>query len=564
MVREAQARQVRSAIWPLAIAHDERRDPLDFLPDLPDPTGEGARAWEIFGRFKLTEGESAGTYLEDHYAPWQRRLIEIVYGYVDEDGRRIFQEIMLLVARKSGKSALSSIWALAHQMLYPEERGQLVLMSDTQKTAGILYRNLVALINADGYLKRRFKIREHVSEIIDRETGTRTFAISSELSNIIGLGPSAFVCDELHLIGSRPKGEQLVRGLTTGQLARTDPLAIYITTQSMGTPSGIFASMLARARRVQAGRAPEDSRFLPVLFEPPQDARPADRHYWHMANPSAGITFPMERLNREYEVAIADPDPTKLAIFASQHLNIPGSSGGLGYDKWIPGDIIGALEDPDLTLERIAGQSDLFWLTLDRGGSEDMEALCIVGTRDVAEHERHFLYWGHQYITVRGYEKHKKYLPLDEFIAAGELTVVESAADDLVRVQEILDRLESSGMIGGFGFDMHNAGEMTELCQRRGLFGYQVPQGWKLMGGMVWLERTILDRRWSFAPNRLLRWNLDHAVVKWTGNSKTLNKEMSQSKIDGAVAWAMAGYLIGQRVNVESWGHSRLGNIVTL
>jgi len=554
MEQDAAAREIASSPFPLPVPHEARTTPLDFLPDLPDPTGEGARAWEAFGRFKLTEGEAAGRYLADHAAPWQERLVRTVYGHLDGAGSRIFQEVLLLVARKSGKSALASIWVLAHQMLYPEDRGQIVLMSDTQKTAGILYRNLVALINADAYLRRRFKIREHVSEILDKENGTRTFAISSELSNIIGLGPSAFVCDELHLIGTRPKGEQLIRGLTTGQVARRDPLALYITTQSMGTPSGIFASTLARARRVLAGTAPEDARFLPCLFEMPAGTDPAERRHWWMANPSSGVTFEMERLEREYRVAVADPDPTKLAVFKSQHLNLPGSSGALGYDRWIPGFAVAEAVEENLDLAGMLRRCNLFWISLDRGGADDLEALCIVGTPDGEEEVKSTFYvWGHQFVTRQGHERNRKYLPLDDFIASKELSLVQSGTEDLLIVEQLLERLKEAGTVGAFGYDMHNAGELEELCKRQGVFGYQVPQGWKLMGGLVWLERALMDGSLVFCPNRMLEWNLDSAVCKWSGNSKTLSKETSQGKIDGAVSLAMCGYLIGQRVNKEAW-----------
>jgi phage terminase large subunit-like protein len=526
---------------------------LDFLPDLP-VTERGEAAWDVFARFKLTEGVHSGKRLGEHAAPWQQRLVELVYGVEDDGGNRLYNEVLLLVARKAGKSAMASIWTLAHILIAPEDRGQVILLADNQKQAGICLRNIVALVNSDAYLKRRFKIKEHLYQVQDKETGTLLYAASSELSNLIGAGPSCGLIDELHLIGSRPKGEQLVRAISTGQLARQDPLLIYTTTQSMGTPAGIFASTLARARRVQAGDAPEDDRFLPVLFEPPEGTKPEDKHYWWMANPSAGVTFDMARLQKDYEVAANDPDPTKLAVFASQHCNIPGNSGALGYDKWIPGYAVRDATDESLTLDSMLAQCNLFWIAVDRGGSDDLEAVCIIGTPDGGqEQKRSWMYWGQQYVTQQGYERSKKYLPLDEHIASGELLLLRSGSEDLLRIESLVERCKAAGGVAALGYDMHNKGPLEELAERQGVYAHEVPQGWRIHAGMVWVERTMLDEAITFTPNKMLEWNLDHAVVKWSGNSKMLSKELSQSKIDGAVAFAMGGYLIGQRINANGW-----------
>ena len=38
--------------------------------------------------------------------PWQKAFVSVVYGIVGEDGKRVFREIVLLIGRKQGKSAV--------------------------------------------------------------------------------------------------------------------------------------------------------------------------------------------------------------------------------------------------------------------------------------------------------------------------------------------------------------------------------------------------------------------------------------------------------------------------
>ena len=39
---------------------------------------------------------------------WQKAFLSVVYGIVDKDGKRHFREIVLIMARKNGKSLLAS------------------------------------------------------------------------------------------------------------------------------------------------------------------------------------------------------------------------------------------------------------------------------------------------------------------------------------------------------------------------------------------------------------------------------------------------------------------------
>jgi phage terminase large subunit-like protein len=86
------------------------RGPLDMIPVVADPTGRGARAWSILSRLPITEGEHAGRLIGDNSPPWQERLTRLVFGHVDEQGRRLIREVFACISKKTAKPAMPPPW----------------------------------------------------------------------------------------------------------------------------------------------------------------------------------------------------------------------------------------------------------------------------------------------------------------------------------------------------------------------------------------------------------------------------------------------------------------------
>src|ERR1043165_9186063 len=81
---------------------------LDMLPIVADPTGRGARAWDILRRLPITEGEHAGKRIGDNAAPWMPRFTKLIFGHTDEQGRRVLREVFASMGKKSAKTAMAS------------------------------------------------------------------------------------------------------------------------------------------------------------------------------------------------------------------------------------------------------------------------------------------------------------------------------------------------------------------------------------------------------------------------------------------------------------------------
>lgn len=234
---------------------------LDMLPVVPDPTGRGARAWEILRRLPITEGTHAGKRIGENAPPWMPRFTKLIFGHTDQAGLRVLREVFASIGKKSAKTAFAAAVAMTKLLLEEEQRDYVVLLAENRPQARIAFDSMVAMLRADDELARRFEIVDHRHTLRYPATQSRAVAIAADVASLVGFNPSLAVVDELHLLGRTPKGAKLVNQVRTGNVARREPLLFSISTAPQDRSEGIFQSTLAKARRVIAGEE-IDPRFF--------------------------------------------------------------------------------------------------------------------------------------------------------------------------------------------------------------------------------------------------------------------------------------------------------------
>ena len=524
--------------FPLPLAPEARTSPVDYIPGTDDPHGRGRAMWEVMSRLKITQGPLAGKTLAKVAPAWQKAFIMALYGTTLPDGRRQFDEALLLISKKNGKSSFAAMLAIAHVLTQQEDRGVGILLADTKEQAHLVFDAMAATIRADPYLVGQFRVQDYRSAITHAPTGTTIRAIASELASTTGTAPSFYIVDELHLLGTRTRGADLVRQLSSGAAVRDEPLGIYITTAPIGPASGIYSSMISRARSILAGDRPED-RMLPALFELAPGMNPEDPTHWWRANPSLDRTFSMEWLRREYGIATADGDPTTLRHFLSQHLNVHAQE-MLGVDRWIPLNDWDRYADKALTLDALLKRSSAVWLGIDAGGRDDHTALGVLGRTD----DGALLFWGHQWLSRDGYDKRHTQAPLDQFIADRDLTVVDTPGGDLDALERTIDRIRNQRTVAGVGVDPYALKAVVQRLEAKGLTVLGVPQGWRMTPFVHETDRALYEGRLTHHGGSLMRWNIENARVEERGEAIAITKPSGASvgskKIDGVMTLIMA------------------------
>jgi phage terminase large subunit-like protein len=526
-------------MFPLPVAPSDRTDALQFIPDIPDLTGSGERFWRIMSKMPMTQGAVAGKRFGEVALPWQEKLIKTAYAE-HEDGTPIFDNVLLLVAKKQGKSEMIGKLLPAQAIHQPTPRGHMVCIAATDKQAGLVYDSMASACEADPVLSSRFNVRRYKADIQDTKTHALLRTAAPEAKSLVGIQCFAFCVDELHVLGGMPKAGSLVRQLESGTKIFNRGKGWYISTAPIGISAGIYQSMYARAKRILSGEEPHGG-LLPVIFEMPEETwDDLDSHvdkFW-MANPSMGSTLTEEWLLSEYHQAKADPDSSRLRDFLSQHLNIPAAE-TMGIDRWIPPALWDSLTDRTINLEWILQNTDWIYCGIDAGLKDDATALVVMGVRD----DKHFV-WSRQWLHRDAYDLRRTQAEYDEYIEDGELRIVDHVGEDLADLFELVVKIQKSGKLASVGVDQHKlTGLITDL-ESQGVDCVSIPQGWQLTRFIIHTDRLIHEGKLNHWGGKMLRFNMQNAQLSERGRGLALVKpneiQRGVLKIDGAVCLVMA------------------------
>jgi phage terminase large subunit-like protein len=237
-----------------------------------------------------TKGRWAGHALK--LEPWQQDFLDELF-LVDQDGRRVYREALLGLARKNGKSTLSSALALYMLLAAGEQGPEVYSAASSKDQARIVFNQARESVEASPRLRDWLTPQKDVILCPANNGVYRVIASGAEKQ--YGLNPFGVVIDELWAHDN----DELYYALTTAQGARQDPLVVSITTAGWDR-NQICYRLYDRGKELERrgglNSMREDS-FLFRWYEAPPESSVLDMEGWQAANPSSWITA--EDLARE-------------------------------------------------------------------------------------------------------------------------------------------------------------------------------------------------------------------------------------------------------------------------
>lgn len=276
------------------------------------------RPVEFIERFcRLPSGRLGAPFILE---PYEKAIIECAFGFVDDEGMRQFQEVLVIIARKNGKTSLAA--ALELYMLVADREGapQIYNVATSRPQASLGYGAAVKMMRQSKALSKRLRVggvKERGGQdgiVCDANMGYIT-TLSSQTRNLDGLDVHFGLVDELAAIVNRDQYDLVKQGMG----ARSQPMLFEITTNGFER-GNIFDAQYDYADRWLKGEL-EDDRFLPFVFE--LDARDewTEPGAWPKANPGLGTVKKVEYL--EAQVNKAKNDPSYLPTVLTKDFNIP-------------------------------------------------------------------------------------------------------------------------------------------------------------------------------------------------------------------------------------------------
>ena len=273
---------------------------------------------------------------------WQKAFIEVIYSYKkwsDELGRYIkrFQDIMLLIARKNGKTTLMA--ADAHTDLRIGDGGQdIVCASNDDKQASLLWNEV------DGMRKRIDPTgkwtHKNLSLIENIKNDTKIFKLSSKTHNKDGRNIDKAYFDESH----DAEDDEIAAACQKSMSVKDEPMFINLTTEGF-VNDGYLDKKLIYARKVLNDEI-EDDTFLPWLYT--QDSENEvwqDEQSWYKSNPSLGVIKKWSYLRGEIAKSKVDKSTRMHTLCKDFNIKQNNAQAWLMYEDYTYPTTIFDLED---------------------------------------------------------------------------------------------------------------------------------------------------------------------------------------------------------------------------
>lgn len=284
-------------------------------------------------------------------APWEEIALSQIFGNIDEDGRRIIEQVYLEVPKKSGKSEFVAGILLLILILENTPGCQVYGAAAATRQALNVYRSAAKMVEQSPVLKKRLRLLRSTNRIIKRSDADSFYAaIAADGDLGDGVNPSFVVADELHRWRTRKQLENW-DVLSNGGITRKQTLTIAITTAGVQNESPLAWRLHEKTQRIAEGVV-SDPKFYGKVYGADEGDDVGAEATWIKACPSLkqnGGFLDISKIREKYESALSEGD---LSSFKRYFLNLWGQRENRAIDivKWDAGagdwQAAGLLPDP--------------------------------------------------------------------------------------------------------------------------------------------------------------------------------------------------------------------------
>lgn len=479
-----------------------------------------------------------GKWARDHeriaLEPWQCFLLVNVFGWKRKrDGLRRFRRVYIEVPRKNAKSTLTAGVGLYMLTEDGEHGAEIYSGATTEKQAWEVFGPARLMAKNTPALVSQYEIGVGAKNLHVLKKASKFETIIGNPGD--GASPSFAITDEYHEHTTSDQYDTM----TTGMLAREQPIAWVITTAGSDTAGPCYA-LRSEAVEMLQGQIERDELFSVIytIDEPVKKGDIGDD--WTdpkvlaKANPNLDVSVFREDLERDQRNAVGNP--REQAKFKTKHLNVwvTAAAPYFNIELW------NRLADPSLRLEDFAYQA--CFAGLDLASKLDIASKVLVFPKEVSG-ETHYYVFGKHYIPQARAEmpENRHYYAWAE---EGHLTATAGDITDYDDIEADVGRDVERHSVVQLGSDPYNATQLlTHLQNTLGADKVvEVPQTVAhLSEPMKELQALIVSGRIHHDGNPALSWMIGNVTAQEDRNQNVFpRKERPEKKIDGAVALIIA------------------------
>lgn len=230
---------------------------------------------------------------------FQKARLEAIFGFVDDNDLRRFNEALIIEGRKNGKTTETAAVELDLLINDGEGSPQIYNVATKLDQAKLGYNAAVKMRSLSPLLSKH--TRKRTADLYFPLNMGYIKAMASNTSSMDGLDVHGATIDELAAIKNRDIYDLVKQGMG----ARRQPLLFTITTNGF-VRGGIFDAQYQYACDILNGKA-KNPRFLPFIYELDDRAEWDKPECWEKANPGLGTIKSREYLAEMVQKAKDDP-----------------------------------------------------------------------------------------------------------------------------------------------------------------------------------------------------------------------------------------------------------------
>lgn len=230
---------------------------------------------------------------------FQKARLQAVFGFVDDNDLRQYNEVLIIEGRKNGKTSESA--GVEIDLLVNDNEGspQIYNIATKLDQAKLGFNACHKMVKQSPMLNKHVKKR--ASDLYFAHNFGFIKAMASNSNSLDGLDAHGVIIDELAAIKDRDLYDLMKQSMG----ARLQPLLFTISTNGF-VREGIFDSQYEYACQILDGKAKND-RFLPFIYELDSRDEWDKEECWIKANPGLGTVKSFDYLRQMVQKAKDDP-----------------------------------------------------------------------------------------------------------------------------------------------------------------------------------------------------------------------------------------------------------------
>lgn len=458
---------------------------------------------------------------------WQKALVSVIFGIVDENGLRQFREICLIVARKNGKSLFAASIMEYVAFLDDEYGADIYCLAPKLEQAEIVYSCFWQMVQAEEEISSLIQKRGRQSDYYIEESNTIIKKIAFNAKKSDGFNPHLVICDEIaSWAGDQGKKQYEVMKSALG--ARKQPMILSCTTSGY-INEGIYDELFKRGTRFLLGNSNE-RRLLPVFYIIDNEEKWNDINELKKSNPNLGVSVSVDYMLEE--ISIAEGSLSKKAEFLTKYCCIKQSSS----IAWLSTKDVEASSDLSFSFNdfyncyAVAG--------VDLSQTTDLTSAAVVIEKDGIEYV-----FSHFWLPAEKLEEAiiRDEIPYKEMVEKGFLSISGEGfvnyTDVFLWFMNLVQNYKIMPLV--VGYDRYSSQYLVQQMKNEGGFLMDdIFQGWNLTPAINKLEGEFKERKIKIGHNDLLKVHLLDTALQRDRMTKRIKivKLNGYSHIDGTAA----------------------------